>query len=326
MDGPTRTFEEAPPISYIRRAPFMPRWWRRRNYLKVAVACLVLFIFSSGGYVFAERNATTKVTVGEAVGRFRSDAHGSSTARTITSGVGGPAGQGVAGSRAPASSAPSVARQPSHAPAAAPAPYVLPPPGVYTYRTTGGEQISIAGAHHDYPAETTATVTHLDGCHWRIENDVIKEHTDIRTFCGRTSDLFQDEQARWVTFYGKREGENITFAPPQLMNDVSERAGARTSADGSDPDGDGVTVERTYIGRVPIAIGDETISAVRIRMDGTMTGSSQGTSVDDLWLDPITGMTLRWDRFVDAVSNKFGANVRYTERASFVLESPVPRT
>ena len=78
--------------------------------------------------------------------------------------------------------------------------------------------------------------------------------------------------------------------------------------------------------RVPIAIGDETISAVRIRMDGTMTGSSQGTSVDDLWLDPITGMTLRWDRFVDAVSNKFGANVRYTERASFVLESPVPRT
>ncbi len=329
MDGSTRTFDEAPPIDFIRREPFMPWWYRRRSYLKAAAAAVILLMFSSGGYVFAERNATTTVSLTDAVGQFRTAAKKNvqeAAPATEPKKVDGPVGQGVSGSRAPAQAASPVTRQPTHAVAAPPAPYLLPPEGVYTYRTTGGEQISVAGAHHDYPPETTATLTHTGGCHWRMENDVIKEHEDLRTFCSSTNDLYQNEQGRWITFYGKREGEDITFRPPQLVNAVTEKPGAKASSSGTDPQGDSVKVDRTYLGRVAITIGSTAVQALRVHLTGTSSGQSQGTFVDDLWLDPATGLTLRWERSVDSTADSFGARVRYTERATFQLESLVPQT
>jgi hypothetical protein len=198
---------------------------------------------------------------------------------------------------------------------------------VYTYRTSGGENISIAGAHHDYPAESTATVRHIGGCRWRQENDVIAEHTDIRTFCSRPKDLYQVEQGRWVSFYGKRDGQDFTFTPPQLVSETTEHAGAKSEAVGHDDGGNEVTIERTYLGRVPIVVGGATVGAVRIHLAGTTSGKSQGTFTDDLWLDPATGLTLRWDRTVDTMADaSFGARVHYTENAHFLLESLKPRT
>src|SRR5439155_624470 len=120
---------------------------------------------------------------------------------------------------------------------------------------------------------------------------------------------------------------DFTFAPPMLVSASSEAAGTKSVAMGSDATGDTVTVHRTYEGRVPLAIGGKTIAAVRIHLAGTSAGKSQGTFVDDLWLDPVTGLTLRWDRTVDEVADaSFGARVHYTEKASFVLESLTPRT
>jgi hypothetical protein len=60
-------------------------------------------------------------------------------------------------------------------------------------------------------------------------------------------------------------------------------------------------------------------------MNGTMTGRVRGTSTDELWLTPDTGMTLRWDRTVDTLANAFGSEIRYKEDASFLLESLKPR-
>ena len=52
-----------------------------------------------------------------------------------------------------------------------------------------------------------------------------------------------------------------------------------------------------------------------------------GTANEDMWIAPQTGMTLRWVRAVDTLADAaFGARVRYTENASFYLESLTPRT
>ena len=325
MAAATRVFDEAPPIPYVRRERFVPRWWRRRTYLKAAAALLILVVFSGGAYVFTQRNVATDVTVNDAVSQFRHATETVQHPNAKQAEVSGPSPQAATRGRVPAHDPSPVTRRPSSA-ALAPTAYVLPAAGVYTYRTTGGEQISVAGAHHDYPPQTTATVTHLGGCRWQIRGDVIKEHEDLRTFCGQTSNLYQDEQARWITFYGKREGEDITFNPPQLVNNVAQQPGAKSSSHGSDPQGDGVDVVGTYLGRVPIVIGGKTVEAVRLHLTATSTGQSQGTSVDEMWLDPLTGLTLRWDRKVDSTTNSFGANVRYTETASFVHESLTPQT
>jgi hypothetical protein len=84
---------------------------------------------------------------------------------------------------------------------------------------------------------------------------------------------------------------------------------------------------RAYIGRAAIAMDRTSIDAVRIHFTGTTSGKSNGTFVEDLWLDPATGLTLRWDRSVDTMADaSFGARVHYTENAHFLLESLRPRT
>lgn len=326
MDGPVRVFDEAPPIAYTRRVRFVPRWWRWRNHLRVAAGAVAFIFLVGGGYVFSQRSVATNVTVSDAVGQFRSGSR-SEPANTQATVVDGASGKDVVGSRGPVQAASPVSRQPSHVVATPAVPYVLPAEGVYTYATSGGEQISVAGAHHDYPPHSTATVRHLGGCRWQIRSDVIKEHTDDRTFCSRTTDLYQNEQARWVTFYGKRDGEGFTFTPPMLVSAISEAIGTKSTATARNPNGDSVTVNRTYLGRVPLTIAGKVVRTVRVHLAGTSTGKSQGTFVDDLWLDPLTGLTLRWDRSVDEVADaSFGARVHYTEKASFVLESLTPQT
>ncbi len=325
-----RTYEEAPEIPYTRRERFVSRWWRRRTYLRAVAGLLILLVMGGGGYAFSQRNRATKVTVDEAVGAFRAQAGPAVVHEVATTdrGVVGPVGGGVATSgREPTQAASSVQRPASRATAGGPKPYVLPPAGVYTYRTTGGEQISVAGAHHDYPPESTATVTHVGGCHWRVEFDVIKEHTDILNLCSRTNELRQSSQARWVSFFGKRDGQEFTFSPPALVSDATERPGARSQALGKGDERGDVQLVRTYVGREPISIDERTIMSVHIHLDGTAAGKASGKSVDDVWLDPATGVALRWERSVDAIADAaFGAKVHYTENAKFILESLQPRT
>jgi hypothetical protein len=61
-------------------------------------------------------------------------------------------------------------------------------------------------------------------------------------------------------------------------------------------------------------------------VDGTFTGRAIGTSLEELWLVPETGMTVRWDRKVDTNADSVFGKVHYTEDASFELASLVPQT
>ena len=201
-----------------------------------------------------------------------------------------------------------------------------PAQGVYAYRTTGGDQVSVAGASHDYPDTTYATVRHLDGCHWFVRNDVVEEHVDERTICNGVDAVTQVSQARWVTFFGKRDGMELTCEPPMVLarpnglpmpEETSVCSGGGTQA----------KMRRTTVGRERVAVGGAAVDAVRIVIEGTFTGKATGKSRDELWIAEATGLTLRWDRMVDTMADAaFGAQVRYQEQASFVLLSLTPRT
>jgi hypothetical protein len=323
-----RTFEEAPEIPYIRRERFASRWWRWRSLLRLVGAVLALAVMGGGGYVFSQRNVATKVTVDDAVGAFRAKTRTAPAEATRDRGVDGPvAGRVAASRREPTQAASSVPRSASRAQNAGPKPYVLPPEGVYTYRTSGGESVSIAGAHHDYPSESTATVRHLGGCRWHVEFNVIEEHKDILDLCSRTDEFSQSSQARWVSFFGKRDGQEFTFSPPALVSDATEPVGARSEATGKGDQRGDVHLVRTYLGRESISIDGRTVETVRLHIAGTATGKQRGSSVDDLWLDPMSGMPIRWERSVDAIADAtFGARVHYKENAKFNLVSLRPRT
>jgi hypothetical protein len=203
----------------------------------------------------------------------------------------------------------------------------LPAEGVYGYRTTGGDSISLGGASHQYPSETFATVRRTGGCRWTARNDVIKEHVDTRTFCGEPGHLFQLSQRRDVEFFGQRDGMELTCSPPQVLHATGEAPGAVVDSTCSDGQGETARTERTLVGTERLVVGGTAVDVVHLKMHSAFNGRATGMADDELWVSAVNGLTVRWVRSVDTLADSsFGAKVRYQEQASFDLESLTPRT
>ncbi|HEY5423662.1 MAG TPA: hypothetical protein VIK05_09345 [Ilumatobacteraceae bacterium] len=91
-----------------------------------------------------------------------------------------------------------------------------PPPatvaevGIYRYRTTGTESIdALDGASHDYPAETTMTVT-SDGCGVLIRWDALVERYDEWRLCATDSGIeLQPNGRQYHEFFSQPDDEAV---------------------------------------------------------------------------------------------------------------------
>jgi hypothetical protein len=92
----------------------------------------------------------------------------------------------------------------------APSVPALPQPGVYRYRTTGRESIdALGGTAHDYPADTTITVTPA-GCGVRLRWDALVERWDEWELCATPAGIELQRDARqYHQFYGQDDEEAI---------------------------------------------------------------------------------------------------------------------
>lgn len=313
-----------------------------RRLEMVGVGVAIVAVLTANLYILTQRNVTTRVSLGDAVARLhraRSDtAGGGSAGAASTPAAAPPAVLADQPAAAPTRAAgPAAARAGARPPtvemAAPPAPtqhasaqpYALPPEGVYAYATTGGESISVAGASHAYPSETYASVRHLGGCRWQNENDVIKEHVDTRTLCGEPGRFSQLAQGRQVTFYGKTDGGNFTCSPPLVEHEMAAAPG--TTLTGACADSSTTaTIAVTYVGREQRVVGGTAVDAVHLQVHSTMSGRVRGTEDEQFWILSTNGLVLQWDRSIDTLADAaFGANVRYQEHATFVLESLTPK-
>jgi hypothetical protein len=197
----------------------------------------------------------------------------------------------------------------------------MPAEGVYSYRTSGGEQINILNSGHSYPAVTYATVRHEGAC-WQIENDVVQEHTDKRDFCG----FAEQDQSRTITFFGATDGLKYICAPPFVVAVPGEPAGIAHNGVCADSAGDGAHLRAVDQGLEHITVGGVPVTVVHIVIDSVLTGRAVGSSHDDLLLVATTGMTVSWHRTVDTVADAaFGAKAHYTENATFDLIAMTPQ-
>lgn len=303
---------------------------------RVAIAVLAVVLLAAALFVLSQRNVTTPVTKGEALRRFRAtrsqeDAATQSTAPTTpeappSTAVAAHFGAPVPAKRPGVTPAGAAPASPAAHPLDGVAGYTAPAEGVYSYRATGGDSISLAGASHTYPSEVYDTVTHAGGCLWRSQFDIAKENQATRTLCGEPGRLSLLEDKRQVTYFGQTETEDARCHPPILFHDVSETPGSTfsTACDSSDTH---IEATSTYVGHEAVTVGSSPVDAVRLKFHGTLTGRANGTADEQLWIVPQTGLVLRWDRAEDAEANAaFGANIHYHEKASFLLESLTPST
>lgn len=304
-----------------------PRLWR----LRWVVGALALVELAAGVGVAAFATRATPVGVDDAVARFRErrtpgPAARASTAATAPTTTSSPA---TAPDRAAGGGPPPTAASPGTPPTQAaptaperPAQPSAVPEGVYVYATSGGEELDVGGARHEYPAETTITVTRV-GCGVRHRWQPLEERWDERDTCpspaGEQLVAFRSHHE----FFGHRDERTFTCAPGSLARPAEPHPGTtwanRCRA--------GTTVATTtgrIVGTEPLAVGGTTVSAVHFVLESRIEGDGAGTARYEVWAKWDTGLMLRQLAAVSSTQQGPVGAVRYTERYELRLRSLEP--
>jgi CRP-like cAMP-binding protein len=324
-----------------RAAPALPRPARRRRRrsrpVAVAAAVLAVLVAAGGGaFVMTQRDVATPVSLADAMRTLRAGPGGPLPAGVVAAAIGPSAGVGPGAAIADppaAASAPGAGSAAGSRPAPAPgvrtstvasAPFSMPPPGVYAYATTGGESISMFGAHHDYPARTYAVVRSTGGCGWEFEQQVVAEHTDYAWRCSEPGKLFDLGEGSEITFFGQTDGITYHCRPPALMLETGMAKGMTGEATCVSDQGDQAHISGVYDGTEPMTIGPTTVQAAHLSITTTLSGRANGGAKVEMWLDPDTGLMVEEFRNVDSQAHATFGNVRYQEHATFRLQSLTP--
>ena len=144
---PTLAFEQT-----LRDIEVARRKRSRRRRIRIVLSIVLVPTLAAGTFILTQRGRTTQVSLDDVTKRFRTSDSEPEVASPVKEPkdaianeqgrVSAPAASEKVASDATTMSAPS-------------GPYELPSEGVYAYRAKGREQVSMLGAHHDYPNGST---------------------------------------------------------------------------------------------------------------------------------------------------------------------------
>ena len=194
----------------------------------------------------------------------------------------------------------------------------LPAPGVYAYRTTGGEYISLFDTRRTYSPTTLRIVT-AHGCGVREEQFFVTQHLEYYDRCGPRLVTYGTDIAYWWT-----HGTQDFRCQGGSFDMTGTRPGASVEWDCGDED--------THAHQVTVYVGDETVEvegvplpARHTRWTTTFSGATVGGAVVDDWFEPASGLLLREKRSIGLrVGSQFVGRLSYTDASEYVLRSVTP--
>jgi hypothetical protein len=275
---------------------------RRRRWPWIVVGLVALV---AGALVVARqvvfRDQSRAVTTDEALARYRDATTTSSTATTP---------------------APSFQQPASTAATTTPAVPSLPALGVYRYRTTGSESIDVlGGAHHDYPAVTTITVT-ADGCGVRLRWDVLQERRDEWRLCPTSAGLTEAWTLQYHEFFKQPDPEELVCPDDTRLLPADPVAGESWAA-ACTLAGDPEPQRFEVVGLEDVTVAGETVPAVHVRQLVDTGGDTYEHTTTDWWLAR-TGLPLRSTQTKSSRSSSPIGPVTYTEEYTTELISLRP--
>jgi hypothetical protein len=196
----------------------------------------------------------------------------------------------------------------------------LPAPGVYNYRTSGYERLSLAGISRSFPSSSEVVVT--DGACATVRWVPFEQHMEGLVECsgrngavGMVSALSDEEIA------GVRTAEVIHCPAGAYFMPARPAPGQRWSAT-CHAGSQAVAFGGRVLGWSTIAVHGRREPALHTRLTLTFRGEERGSNPTDYWVSPTTGLILREQEAVD-LSQRTGplGSVRYQEQMAITLTS-----
>jgi hypothetical protein len=196
----------------------------------------------------------------------------------------------------------------------------LPAPGVYTYRTTGGEGLSLMGVTRGFPSSTSMIVT--EGLCATVSWVPITEHTEATSVCnGADGALSVPRLVTTESIASTDTTSTIECPSTAYLLPPAARTGMRWSASCSlRSPAEKVGLEGEVLGRSTMKVGGTTVTVEHTRFVLTFNGSESGTNPTDFWVVPSTGLIAREKEEVGMTSG----GVRYSENMETTLSSLTP--
>ena len=279
-------------------------------------AALVVLAGGVGVVVVRERDSATPISVEDAVGRFRVLAPSTTTPAAVGAAA---AMTSDAAAVELVDQAPSTTTTTTDASDAV----TLAAPGVYTYATSGGEDLDVlGGAHHDYPDRTTITITPTE-CGQRLRWDALEERWDELDICAAPAGETLTATRQHHEFFDQTDDRE--YLCDGVIRPVAAVPGTtwRTTCDDSDTQ---ISIESTIVGFESVLVGDVAVETTHLRSVSTITGSVRGTSRNDIWARRSDGLIVRRTFDVESETDSPVGIAHYRERYQLELTSLEPRT
>jgi hypothetical protein len=191
----------------------------------------------------------------------------------------------------------------------------MPTPGVYTYRTSGGESLNLVGMSRSFPSSTSMIVA--DGRCATVSWVPIMQHTEATTVCNAPNGaltvpkLVTDESIAGSTTTSTIECPASTYLLPP-----APRPGQRwTATCALASPAEKIELAGRALGQSTMVVGGQTVSVMHTRLMLTFTGTEHGTNPTDFWVAPSSGLIVREQETVGVTQG----GVHYTENMETTL-------
>ncbi len=197
---------------------------------------------------------------------------------------------------------------------------LLPPPGVYAYRTSGYERLSVGAISRSFPSSSEMIVT-AAGC-TTVRWVPFEQHMEGLVECpgrngavGMASALSDEEIAGVHSTESIRCPVTAYFVPPRPT--IGDHWSSTCHADGR-----AVGFSGRVLGWSSVTVDGRSRSALHTRLTLNFAGSESGTNPTDYWVSPADGLILREQEEVDVAqtTGPLGA-VRYEEEMTVAIAS-----
>jgi hypothetical protein len=196
----------------------------------------------------------------------------------------------------------------------------LPSPGVYSYRTTGGESLSLPGMARSFPSTTSMIVT--DGDCATVSWVPLTQHTETMTECAGPGGGF-DVPRLFTTesIAGTDTTSTVSCPATAYLMPPSPVPGQKWAATCSlRSPAEKVMLAGEALGHSTISIAGRSVTVERTRVTLTFDGNQAGTNPTDYWIVPSSGLVVREKEEVAVTSG----GVSYSENMLSTLTSLSP--
>lgn len=204
-----------------------------------------------------------------------------------------------------------------------------PAPGVYVYRTAGGESLRdapLGDARHAYP-RMSAVVVARGGCGF-VETWVpLDTRARESTLCATRRGLTITDTRETRSFFGidsPREFDcagSVPASPPANGKPATWTSTCSVSGSSSFTE----TARSRLVGRERLTVGGRPVRAVHVRDELELSGETRGRATRHTWRRAADGLLLRQEYREQSVVSSHVGELRFADRYRLALTSLEPR-